>query len=48
LLLNERKNNPTTCTNLYTIFQSNERENSKLKKVRRTERERERERERGL
>ncbi len=41
MLLNERKKNPTTYTNLYTIFQSNERENSKLKKVRRTKRERE-------
>jgi hypothetical protein len=43
-LLNETKKNPTSYTNLYTIFQSNERENSKFKKVRRTERERERER----
>jgi hypothetical protein len=40
----KEEKNPTTYTNLYTIFQSNEIENSKLKKVRRTKRERERER----
>jgi hypothetical protein len=39
----KEEKNPTTYTNLYTIFQSNEIENSKLKKVRRTKRERERE-----
>jgi hypothetical protein len=48
LLKCKEKKNPTTYTNLYTIFQSNERENSKLKQVRRTKREREREREREV
>jgi hypothetical protein len=41
----KEEKNPTSYTNLYTIFQSNERKNSKLKKVRGTKRERERERE---